>query len=91
MLKEIWVNACNKENWTPSARSTLCTKHFQSKYVDVRPGMKPYLRRNAVPTIFGENTSRKVIVTAFDDSFNMEVLTSTENIPGPSNYKAKIR
>ena len=46
-----WVKNVRRENWTPSARSHLCSQHFKPQCFD-RTGQTVRLRSDAMPTIF---------------------------------------
>ena len=48
---DIWIYNIRRDNWTPSANSHLCSKHFKPECID-RTGQNVRLRENAVPTIF---------------------------------------
>ncbi|XP_073521189.1 THAP domain-containing protein 2-like [Phyllobates terribilis] len=46
-----WLNLVNRENFSPSLHTFLCSKHFEEPCFD-RTGQTVRLRTNAVPTIF---------------------------------------
>ncbi|XP_069613512.1 THAP domain-containing protein 2-like [Ranitomeya imitator] len=46
-----WLNLVNRENFSPSLHTFLCSKHFEESCFD-RTGQTVRLRTNAVPTIF---------------------------------------
>uniref|UniRef100_A0A8C5MN49 THAP-type domain-containing protein n=1 Tax=Leptobrachium leishanense TaxID=445787 RepID=A0A8C5MN49_9ANUR len=48
-----WMAAVRREKWTPSIYSRLCSDHFTEQDYMLRPGASsPYLRTDAVPSIF---------------------------------------
>ena len=52
-ILKLWINACRRENWTPTAHSALCAKHFNKVDYQLRPNATvPYLKENAVPSNF---------------------------------------
>lgn len=52
-LKDKWIHAIRRENWTPSSSSRLCSAHFLSTDYQVRPGASSFrLKDDAVPSIF---------------------------------------
>ncbi|XP_071992319.1 THAP domain-containing protein 2-like isoform X1 [Engystomops pustulosus] len=46
-----WLNLVNRDNFSPSLHTFLCSKHFEESCFD-RTGQTVRLRANAVPTIF---------------------------------------
>ncbi|KAM3933867.1 THAP domain-containing protein 2-like [Leptodactylus fuscus] len=46
-----WLNLVNRENFSPSLHTFLCSNHFEESCFD-RTGQTVRLRTNAVPTIF---------------------------------------
>jgi len=46
-----WVVNMKRDKWTPTARSHLCSLHFEEQYFD-RTGQKVRLRTGAEPTVF---------------------------------------
>lgn len=55
-----WIVACQQGNWKPSNYSLLCSSHFKKDDYQIRPGAsKPYLKEDAVPTIFNFPNRRK--------------------------------
>ena len=58
-LRNLWIEATEKKNWTPKKWSLLCSLHFEKKYID-RFGRRAYLRKNAVPTIFNQGNERTI-------------------------------
>ncbi|XP_068096398.1 THAP domain-containing protein 5-like [Hyperolius riggenbachi] len=47
----MWIRAVQREDWTPSIHSKVCSDHFTEKDYMIRPGAAcPYLRMDAVPT-----------------------------------------
>ncbi|XP_040280744.1 THAP domain-containing protein 2-like [Bufo bufo] len=59
-----WLNLVNRENFTPSLHTFLCSKHFEESCFD-RTGQTVRLRTNAVPTIFiyPEHMVEKIALT----------------------------
>ncbi|XP_075136175.1 uncharacterized protein LOC142210710 isoform X2 [Leptodactylus fuscus] len=46
-----WIEAVQRNDWTPSIHSKVCSDHFTEKDYMIRPGAAcPYLRMDAVPT-----------------------------------------
>lgn len=50
-LRQQWVREVNREYWTPSKRSLLCSDHFTESCFD-KTGQTTRLKDNAVPTLF---------------------------------------
>uniref|UniRef100_A0A8C4QYM9 THAP-type domain-containing protein n=1 Tax=Eptatretus burgeri TaxID=7764 RepID=A0A8C4QYM9_EPTBU len=46
-----WVVNMKRDKWTPTARSHLCSLHFEKQYF-IRTGQKVRLRTDAEPTVF---------------------------------------
>ncbi|XP_063046026.1 ARL14 effector protein [Engraulis encrasicolus] len=53
-LAEQWVRSLGRKNFVPTTNSCLCSEHFQSDCFRDYNG-KPFLREDAVPTIFSWN------------------------------------
>ena len=51
--RQKWIQAVCRKNWMPSQNSYICSVHFESKCVVIRPGKKGHrLYDDAVPTVF---------------------------------------
>lgn len=51
---EAWLDAIGN-NYVTVARPSICSEHFKPGLIDVRPGQRPIIRKNALPTIFPSN------------------------------------
>ncbi|XP_041931062.1 ARL14 effector protein isoform X1 [Alosa sapidissima] len=58
-LAEQWVRSLNRKNFVPTTNSCLCSEHFQPDCFRDYNG-KPFLREEAIPTIFNSNKQSKV-------------------------------
>ncbi|ESP00249.1 hypothetical protein LOTGIDRAFT_238630 [Lottia gigantea] len=50
-LFQIWLHNLRREDFTPSRSSSLCSRHFEEKYIH-RLGGNVTLMKGAIPTIF---------------------------------------
>ncbi|XP_011870432.1 PREDICTED: THAP domain-containing protein 1-like [Vollenhovia emeryi] len=58
----IWISNVNRENWTPNKYSALCqVQYFAPEMWENRQDLLK-LKRNAVPTLFGDTIAKKDIV-----------------------------
>ncbi|KAH6946002.1 hypothetical protein HPB50_011105 [Hyalomma asiaticum] len=69
-LRERWISATRRDNWTPSRHAAVCSDHFAPEaYKDsgrlmevfglAKPNFRRYLKADAVPTVFDETTKSK--------------------------------
>ncbi|XP_015605777.1 THAP domain-containing protein 1 [Cephus cinctus] len=57
VVRNTWIQALNKKNWTPTKYAVLCELHFAPEmWEKVREDGRKKLKRNAVPTIFNRAT-----------------------------------
>lgn len=60
-LAEQWVRSLNRKNFVPTTNSCLCSEHFQLECFRDYNG-KPFLREDAVPTIFKQVVCEKMVM-----------------------------
>lgn len=73
ILRKIWQERVARANWEPSNNSFLCHEHFESdKWCTMENG-RVKLKKNAIPSIFTINSTRKSIkkhIMKTDDNKN---------------------
>ncbi|XP_046987045.1 THAP domain-containing protein 1-like [Schistocerca americana] len=52
-ILKLWVQAIRRDRWSPTAYSTICSRHFTENCYQVRPGASlRLLKEGAVPFVF---------------------------------------
>lgn len=84
--KNAWIWAVQRENWSPSATSVLCSIHFEEQYIDRTALNCVRLKQGAVPTIFpgfpvqANVQARQEPATTIDIPSSNSVCNSTKRV-----------
>ncbi|XP_015519047.2 uncharacterized protein LOC107223765 isoform X1 [Neodiprion lecontei] len=84
-----WLDAVQREAWTPGKRSMLCSKHFSpDKFVYKVSGdkVRRYLMPDTVPTIFDRTDKKSRSPASLHSNQRIETLSS--NVNGSTNVMA---
>ncbi|GFY52944.1 uncharacterized protein TNIN_88071 [Trichonephila inaurata madagascariensis] len=91
ILLKIWLRKINRKNFKPSARSRLCSDHFEEncfEYVGPeKTSVKRILKRNSIPTKFlkwEQRPPRRVFETCLDPCDLRSSLTSSDFSSSPT-------
>ncbi|XP_068229561.1 THAP domain-containing protein 2-like [Palaemon carinicauda] len=80
VMRNEWVRALGRENFTPTIYSRLCSKHFREEDF-IRTTLKVYLHSQAVPSVF----------EAFPEHLQrQEAEVSTSECPTPQNSQSEV-
>ncbi|XP_014290273.1 THAP domain-containing protein 1 [Halyomorpha halys] len=86
-LRDLWIKAINRKNWTPSSNSKICSDHFLPSDFNLtyHSGI-PHLREGAIPSVFpafpkySQKSSQEMTIP-IKRSPSTELLNATEPIP----------
>jgi len=79
-----WIKMVKKVNWSPEERDVLCSEHFEENCFFIGARGRKYLKRDAIPTVFKNTRSRRLLMRGSQQKKLVEKVVET-SIPSKND------